>query len=81
MISMKGCHFPKDVVLYAVYFYLRYTVSYRDLEEIMAERGVQVDHAALNSWVVKFSPMVAARAQSKKRPTQKSWKMDETLSN
>ena len=74
MISLKGCHFPKDAVLYAVYFYLRYTVSYRDLEEIM----VRVDHARLNRWVVKYSPIVAARAQSKKRPTQSSWRMDET---
>ena len=78
MISLKGCHFPKDVVLYAVFFYLRYTVSYRDLEEIMAERGVSVDHATLNRWVVRYSPMIAARAQSKKHPTQKSWRMDET---
>ncbi|WP_171233338.1 IS6 family transposase [Ruegeria sp. HKCCA4812] len=78
MVSLKDCHFPKDVVLYAVFFYLRYNVSYRDLEEIMAERGVSVDHATLNRWVVKYSPMIAARAQSKKRPTQKSWRMDET---
>ncbi len=78
MISLKGCHFPKDAVLYAVYFYLRYTVSYRDLEEIMAERGVQVDHATLNRWVVKYSPIIAGRAQSKKRPTLSSWRMDET---
>ncbi len=64
--------------MYAVYFYLRYTVSYRDLEEIIAERGVLVDHATLNRWVVKYSPVVAARAKSKKRPTQNSWRMDET---
>lgn len=78
MISLKGCHFPKDAVLYAVYFYLRYTVSYRDLEEILTERGVQVDHAALIRWVVRYSPMIAARSQSKKRPTPSSWRMDET---
>lgn len=48
MISFKGAHFPKEAILYAVYFYLRYSVSYRDLEEIMAERGVEVDHATLN---------------------------------
>ena len=78
MISLKGCHFPRDVVLYAVYFYLRYTVAYRDLEEIMAERGVRVDHATLNRWVTKYSPLIPARAQSKKRPTLKSWRVDET---
>ena len=48
MISFKGTHFPKDVILYAVFFYVRYGVSYRDLEEIMEERGVNVDHATLN---------------------------------
>lgn len=52
MISFKGTHFPKDVILYAVYFYVRYAVSYRDLEDILAERGVKVDHATLNRWVI-----------------------------
>ena len=51
MISFKRGHFPKDIILYAVFFYVRYGVSYRDLEEIMAERGVKVDHATLNRWV------------------------------
>ena len=55
MISFKGSQFPKDVILHAMYFYLRYGVSYRDLEEILAERGVVVDHATLNRWVVKYS--------------------------
>ena len=46
MISYKGTHFPKDIILYAVFFYVRYAVSYRDLEEILEERGVKVvDHA------------------------------------
>jgi putative transposase len=51
-IDFKGSHYPKDVILYAVFFYARYAVSYRDLEEIMAERGVVVDHATLNRWMV-----------------------------
>ncbi|EAQ23115.1 transposase IS2020, hypothetical [Roseovarius sp. 217] len=59
-IDFKGVHDPKAVVLYAVFFYVRYAVSYRDLEEIMADRGVVVDHATLNRWVVKFSPLIAA---------------------
>ncbi|MGB0508396.1 MAG: IS6 family transposase, partial [Pikeienuella sp.] len=56
----------------------RYGVSYRDLEEIMAERGVEIDHATLNRWVVKFSPLIAANVQIKKRPIAISWRMDET---
>lgn len=78
MIDFKGVHYPKSVILHAVFFYLRYAVSYRDLEEILAERGVAVDHATLNRWVVKFSPLIAARAQAGKRATAKSWRMDET---
>lgn len=49
-IDLKGSHYPKNVILYAVFFYVRYGVSYLDLEEIMAERGVQIDHATLNRW-------------------------------
>ena len=78
MSDFKGVHHPKSVILYAVFFYLRYAVSYRDLEEIMAERGVRVDHATLNRWVVKFSPLIAARAQARKRSTATSWRVDET---
>ena len=77
-IDFKGNHFPKSVILYAVFFYVRYGVSYRDLEEIMAERGVEIDHATLNRWVVKFSPLIAANAQARKKPTAVSWRMDET---
>lgn len=77
-IDFKGVHFPKSVILYAVFFYVRYSVSYRELQEIMAERSVEVDHATLNRWVVKYSPQIAAQAQSRKRPTLGSWRVDET---
>ena len=55
-----------------------YAVSYRDLEEIMAERGGDVDHATLNRWVVKFSPLIAKESQKRKQKTATSWRMDET---
>mgnify|MGYP005831734371 FL=1 len=77
-ISFKGAHFPRDVILFAVFFYLRYGVSYRDLEEIMAERGVEVDHATLNRWVGRYAGQVAEEARRRKRPTDRSWRMDET---
>lgn len=63
MIEFKGVHYPKSVILHAVFFYLRYAVSYRDLEETMAERGVKVDHATLNRWALKFAPLIAFRAR------------------
>lgn len=78
MISIKGSHYPKDVILYAVFFYVRYAVSYRDLEEIMAERGVGVDHATLARWVVKYSPLIAREAHRRKSKTSSPWGMDET---
>jgi len=78
MISFKGVHYPKEVILYAVFFYVRYGVSYRDLEEIMKERGVTVDHATLNRWVIRYSPAIALEAKSQKRKTSSSWRMDET---
>ena len=78
MISFSGCHFPKEAILYAVFFYVRYGVSYRDLEEIMAERGVDVDHTTLNRWVIKYAPLIATEAQRRKSGTSTSWRMDET---
>lgn len=69
MIDFKGVHYPKSVILHAV--------SYRDLE-ILAERGVQVDHATLNRWVAKYSPLIAITARRRKTPTDRSWRMDET---
>ena len=75
MISFKGNQFPKHIILHAVYFYLRYSVSLRELEDILAERSVIVDHATLNRWVVKFSPLIALEAQKRKRATAISWRM------
>jgi len=78
LISFKGTQYPKDVILYAVFFYVRYSVSYRDLEEIMQERGIDVDHATLNRWVVRYSPLIAEEARKQKRKVGTSWRMDET---
>ena len=78
MIPFKGAHFPQAVILHAVFFYLRYGVSYRDLEEILAERGVNVDHATLNRWVVKYAPLVAKTALKRRASTSSSWRLDET---
>ena len=52
-----------------MFFYVRNAVSYRYLEEILTERGVALDHATLNRRVVKYSPLIAANARTKKRPT------------
>jgi len=78
MISFSGTQFPKEVILFAVFFYVRYGVSYRDVEKIMEERGVNVDHSTLNRWVIKYSPLIALSAKKNKRAAVSSWRMDET---
>ena len=78
MVSFKGSQFPQDVILYVVFFYIRYAVSYRDLEEILDERGIQVDRATLNRWVVRYAPVLAKSVQRRKAPTVRSLQLDET---
>jgi len=63
----------------AVRWYLAYSLSYRNIEELMAERGVTLDHSTVNRWVVKYSPKLEAEFTKKyKRKTNSSWRMDET---
>src|SRR2546421_2328673 len=78
MISFKGAHFPKDIILTGVRWYVAYPLSYRHVEELMQERGVAVDHATIQRWVVKSSPGLEAAFHHRKQPVYVSWRMDET---
>ena len=77
-ISFKGAHFPQDIILMGVRWYLAYPLSYRHVEELMEERGVPVDHATIQRWVVKYSPLLEEAFHRRKRPVWVSWRMDET---
>jgi hypothetical protein len=55
-VSFKGAHFPKDIILMGVRWYVAYPLSYRHIEELMEERRVEVDHSTIQRWVVKYSP-------------------------
>jgi putative transposase len=77
-ISFKGAHFPKEVILMGVRWYLAYPLSTRHVEELMEERGVDVDHATINRWVVKYSSQLDEAFQCRKRRAWTSWRMDET---
>jgi putative transposase len=55
-ISFKGAHGPKDIILMGIRWYVAYPLSYRQVEELLEERGVPVDHATIQRWVVKYSP-------------------------
>jgi putative transposase len=79
MIDFKGHRFEKDIILTCVRWYLAYPLSYRNLEEMMEERGVEVDHSNIYRWVRKFTPQLEASfRKGRKRPAGKSWRMDET---
>jgi putative transposase len=78
MVSSKGTHFVRDIILTCVRWYLAYPLSYRQVEELMEERGVSVDHATINRWVLKDSPQLEAAFHHRKQPVGRSWRMDET---
>jgi putative transposase len=77
-ISFKGAHFPPDVILMGVRWYVAYPLSTRHVEELMEERGVEVDHSTINRWVIKYSPRLEEAFHRRKRPVWVSWRMDET---
>jgi len=74
----KHQRYPKAIILQAVYFKLRFTLSYRDVEELLLIRGVKVDHSTFQRWVYKFTPIIEANMQRSKRQVSNSWRMDET---
>lgn len=79
MLSFKWRHFKKDIILTAVRWYVAYSLSYRDIEELMAERGVEVDHSTINRWVIQYAPELENEFRKRhKRNIGSSWRMDET---
>ena len=77
-ISFKGAHFPPEVILMGVRWYLAYPLSTRHVEELMEECGVNVDHTTINRWVIKYSPQLKDEFHRRKRPVWVSWRLDET---
>jgi putative transposase len=67
-VSFKGAHFPQDIILMGVRWYVAYPLSYRHVEELMEERGVPVDHATIQRWVVKYSAQLGEAFHRRKRP-------------
>jgi len=77
-VSFKGAHFPQDIILMGMRWYVVYPLSSRHVEELMEERGVSVDHATIQRWVVKYSAQLEEAFYRRKRPVGRSWRMDET---
>ena len=78
MLNTKGMRFPIDLILVCIRWYAAYPLSYRHLEEMMQERGVNVDHSTINRWAIRFLPLLEKVFRKYKRPVGVSWRMDET---
>jgi transposase-like protein len=76
--AFAGFRFPPDVIVLAVRWYLRFGLSYRDVEELLTERGVQVDHVSVYRWVLRFTPLLADAARPCRHALGSRWWVDET---
>lgn len=76
--AFAGFRFPPEVILLAVRWYLRSGLSYRDLEELLAERGIEVDHVTLFRWVQRFTPVLADAVGPCRHAGTRHWFVDET---
>ena len=74
----KRLRYPVEIILVCVRWYVAYPLSLRHLEEMMAERGVAIDHSTIHRWAIKMLPVLAAVCRRRKRPVGRSWRMDET---
>src|SRR5215213_7917948 len=76
--DFKGRHYEATLILQAVSWSLRYPLSYRDIEELFLERGLAVDHATLNRWVLAYAPLIEKRLRAFRKPPCGSIRVDET---
>jgi putative transposase len=78
-ISFKRHRFPPDVIRYAVWLYFRFTLSIRDVEDLLAQRGIEVSREAVRCWVNKFGPLIAANLRRRRSPPTGRWHLDEMV--
>ena len=76
--AFAGFRFPADVIVLAVRWYLRFGLSYRDVEELLVERGVEVDHVTIYRWVLRFTPLPGEAARPCRHAVGDRWQVDET---
>ena len=74
----RGRHFHDELIVLCVRWYLQFSLSYRDLEEMMAERGLSVDHSTIARWVSRYAPILNERMRRHLRSPNRSWRVDET---
>ncbi len=76
--AFKRLHYPVDIIAQSVHWYLTYALSLRNLEEMIAERGIIVDHSTLHRWVVRLVPLLDKAFRRHQRSVGRRWRMDET---
>src|SRR5829696_7015279 len=76
--AFAGFRFPPDVIVLAVCWYLRFGLSYRDVQKLLAERGIEVDHVTIYRWVLRFTPLLADAARPCRHAVGDRWWVDET---
>src|SRR5438876_11460359 len=76
--AFKGFRFPPEIIVLAMRWYLRFGLSYRDVEELLAERGIEVDHVTVYRWVQRFTPLLADAARPSRHAVGDRWYVDET---
>jgi len=76
--AFSGYRFPPEVITLAVRWYVRFGLSYRDVEELLAERGIEVDHVTVYRWVQRFAPELAEAARARQHVVGDLWHVDET---
>jgi transposase, IS6 family len=76
--DFAGFRFPPDVIVVAVHWYLRFGLSYRDVEELLSERGIEVDHVTIYRWVQRFTPLLVEAARPSRHGVGDRWQVDET---
>ena len=78
-ISYRRHRFPPDIIQHAVWLYLRFTLSYRDVEDLLAERGLDISYETVRSWVLKFGPVIARRLRRHRPRPSNRWHLDEMV--
>src|SRR5436189_4772633 len=76
-LSYAGYRFPPEIIQHAIWLYLRFTLSFRDVEELLAERGIDVSHETIRRWVAVFGPMIARRLRAMRPKPHTIWHLDE----
>ncbi len=76
-LSFKRHRFPLEVISHAVWLYFRFTLSLRDVEELLAERGIEVTYETIRCWTIKFGPPIAANLRRRRSPPMGPWRLDE----